>query len=68
MAWGLGVSLLFAVAFSFPFMVMCDNIQRGDSMQMTTRSKMWLLGARCLPCRHGGGGSSQEILAFVSMP
>ena len=33
-----------------------NNIQRGDSMQTTTRSKTWLLGACCLIC--GGGGSS----------
>ena len=33
-----------------------NDIQRGDSVQMTTRSKTWLSGARCLICR--GGGSS----------
>ena len=43
----------------------CDNdVQRGDSMQMATRSKTWLLGARCLVCGcgGGGGGSGQKIL------
>ena len=34
----------------------CNNIQREDSMQMTTRSKMWLLSACCLICRCRGGG------------
>ena len=33
-------------------------------MQMTTRSKMWLLGARCLVCRYRGGGSGQKILCL----
>ena len=31
-------------------------------MQMTTRSKMWLLDACCLVCGCGGGGSGQKIL------
>ena len=44
--------------------VTCNNIRRGDSMQMTTRSKMWLLGARCLVCRYRGGGSGQKILCL----
>ena len=41
----------------------CNNIQRGDSMQMTTRSKTWLLGAHHLICGCGGGGSGQEHFA-----
>ena len=43
-----------------------NDIRRGDSMQTTTRSKMWLLGARYLICR--GGGAVRKILRFVSMP
>ena len=40
----------------------CDNVRRGDSMQMTTRSKIWLLGACYLVCRCRGGGRGQKIL------
>ena len=39
----------------------CDNVQGGDSMQTTTRSKTWLSSARCL-VRGCGGGGSRKIL------
>ena len=40
-----------------------NDIQRGDSVQMTTRSKTWLSGARCLIC--GGGGSGLEVVEWL---
>ena len=43
----------------------CNNIQRGDSMQMTTRSKTWLLGACCLLCGCGGGGSRKILQVHI---
>ena len=43
----------------------CDNVQGGDSVQMTTRSKMWLLGACCLICGCGGGGSRKILQVGV---
>ena len=44
----------------------CDNVQRGDSVQTTTRSKMWLSGACCLVCGCGGGGSRKILRVGVS--
>ena len=61
-----GVSLSWSEGYKPGYVAVCsqrskraacdNNVWRGNSMQMTTRSKMWLLGACCFICRCRGGG------------